>query len=375
MTARPRLAAWSAFVLCCVVFGATGALTWTNGGDLGLLSIDLAMVTTAFVGALIAVRRPTNPIGWLLIGSGIAWAVSSFAQQYADASLRTELPAVVPISWLVGLWGPSAVLLALATILFPDGGLPSRRWRSIWWIAALDMVLLVAGTLHVFTWAPNVGGPLLAALLLSSVAALAVRLRRASGVERQQLKWVAIGFAFLTVVFIATTALVFSPFGHGLFRDQVPAVALPVPFAVAFAALPISIGVAILRHRLYDIDRLINRTLVYAALSAVLAATYFGCVLASEALLRPLTAGSEVAVAFSTLAVVALFQPLRRRIQGAVDRRFYRARYDATQTLEAFGLRLRDEVDLEAVRASLLGAVDQTVHPAQADVWLRRRAS
>ena len=363
-----RLAAWSAFALCCLIFGVTAVLVWTTGGEVALLSIGLAMVTTAFVGTLIAVRRPNNWIGWLLIGSGLAWNLSALAEQYAV------------VSWLLGSWGPSVVLLVLATILFPDGRLPSPRWRPIVPIAVLDSVLLVAGTQNLLAWAPpgsvgSTAGRLLAALMVSSVGALVVRFHRARGVERLQLKWVAFGLAFLTVLFLATTALVKSPFGHGLFGDRVPAEALPVPVAIGFAAIPISIGVAILRHRLFDIDVLINRTLVYGALSVVLAATYFASVLTFETLLRPLTGVSEVAVALSTLAVVALFTPLRRRIQGAVDRRFYRARYDAAQTLDAFGVRLRDEVDLEAVRASLLGAVDQTVHPTQADLWLRGRAS
>jgi FtsH-binding integral membrane protein len=373
MTAKRWLVAWSALVVCCLLFGLTGLLVWSNDGDLSSLSIGLAMVTTALVGALIAGRRPNNPIGWLLIGSGLAWSVSAFAQQYVDAARRTDLPAADPVSWLIGLWGSSSVQLVLATILFPDGRLPSRRWRPIVWIALLDSALLAAGTQNLVT--PLAGGPLLAFLLLSSVAALAIRLRRSSGVERDQLKWIAFGFAFLTVLFLGTTALVKSPFGHSLFGDRVPAVALPVPFAIAFAALPVSIGIAILRHRLYDIDVLINRSLVYGTLSVLLAATYFVSVLAFETVLRPLTAGSEVAVALSTLAVVALVQPLRRRIQDAVDRRFYRARYDAAQTVDAFGVRLRDEVDLEAVRATLLGAVDQSVHPTQASVWLRGRAS
>jgi len=368
-----RVVAWSGFAVSCLVFGLTALLVWKNDGDRGYLSLGLAMLTTAFVGALIAARRADNAIGWLLSGAGLAWVVGAFAQQYVDAALQMELPAAGAVSWLVGLWGPSAVCLVLATILFPDGQLPSPRWRPVVWIALFDSAVLVAGTQHILAWAPVTGGPLLAFLLLSSVAALVVRLRRARGVERQQLKWVAFGFGFLTILFIGTTAFVKSPLGRSLFGDRVPADALPIPFAVAFAALPISIGIAMLRYRLFDIDVLINRSLVYGALSMALAAAYFASVLALETLLRPLTAGSEVAVALSTLAVVALFTPLRRRIQGAVDLRFYRARYDATRTLDAFGLRLRDEVDLEAVRASLLGAVDETVHPVQAEVWLRRR--
>ena len=372
-----RLVAWSSVALCFVIVGLTAVLITDARGDLGQLSIDMAMLATASVGALIADRHPDNPIAWLLCASGLSWVLSSFGQEYTAAALRSDLPAAGAITWLIGLWGLSAVCLAFAAIVFPDGRLPSPRWRPVVWIAILDVALLVAGagTRGLFGWAPTVGGPLLASLLLSAVTALLVRFRHARAAERQQLKWVAFGFGFLTILFIGTTALVKSPLGRDLFGDRVPADALPVPFAIAFSALPISIGIAILRHRLYDIDVLINRSLVYGALSATLAATYFLAVLALETILRPITAGSEVAVALSTLAIVALFAPLRRRIQEAVDGRFYRARYNAARTLDAFGERMRDEVDLDAVQASLLGAVEKTMQPAHASVWLRERAS
>jgi hypothetical protein len=365
-----RLVAWSSVALCFVIVGVTAVLIGVAPGDLGGLSIDVAMLATACVGALIATRRPENPIGWLLCASGLGWVLSAFGQEYTAAAVHQELGAAGAVSWLIGFWGLSAVCLALATIVFPDGRLPSRMWRPIVWVAIVDVALLEAGT-RGFTPLGTVGGSLLASLLVSAVVALFVRFRPARGVERQQLKWVALGFAFLTIVFIGTTAFVKSPFGRSLFGDRVPADALPVPFAIAYAALPLSIGIAILRHRLYDIDVLISRSLVYGVLSATLAATYFLIALALETVLRPITAGSEVAVALSTLAVVALFAPLRGRIRAAVDRRFYRARYDAARTLDAFGEQLRDEVDLEAVEASLLGAVEKTMRPAHATIWLR----
>jgi hypothetical protein len=329
---------------------------------------------TAGVGSLIAARRQENAIGWLLLGSGLAWLLTGFAQQYAQASLRTGLPAVGPISALQAFWGPSTVLLALATLLVPDGRLPSPRWRLVVWVALLDILLLVGSTLRrdPASLLPTLSGLLLAAVLVGSAGALLARLRHARGAQRQQLMWVASGSAFLTLVFLGTVAVVFSPFGRGLFGpDRIPADALPVPFAIGFVALPLSIGIAVLRHRLFEIDVLINRALVYGATTAAIAAAFFGGIVVLEAALRPVTGGSELAVAASTLLCFGLFQPLRRRIQRGVDRSFYRGRYDAERTLDEFGVRLRDEVDLDAVRGELLDAVGATLSPAQASVWLR----
>jgi hypothetical protein len=202
--------------------------------------------------------------------------------------------------------------------------------------------------------------------VVAAIAAIGGRFRRATGIERQQLKWFAYGTAWIPgVVILAVVQSTVLP------RDLSNAIGTEL-WPLSAAGIPVAAGIAILRYRLYDIDVLINRTLVYGVLSAVLAATYFSSVLVFETVLRPLTAGSEVAVALSTLAVVALFAPLRTRIQAAVDRRFYRARYDAVWTLDDFSARLRDEVDLDAVRADLVRAVRDTVQPAHASVWLRR---
>jgi hypothetical protein len=191
-----------------------------------------------------------------------------------------------------------------------------------------------------------------------SGTALAVRFRRARGVERQQLKWVA-------------SAAVFAAIAFGIQVASNSAKPTEVLVIVAFMTIPVAIGIAILRYRLYDIDLLINRALVYGATSAGIAIAFFAGIIVLQAVLRPLTGGSEVAVAISTLASVALFQPLRSRMQSSVDRRFYRSRYDAARTLDVFSVRLRDEVDLDAVRSDLVRAVHETVQPAHASVWLR----
>jgi hypothetical protein len=210
------------------------------------------------------------------------------------------------------------------------------------------------------------------ALLIVGAVSMVVRLRRARGVERQQMKWFAYAAVVLALVFVGTAIAFFSPLRalDPSARIQ-PAMFGGVPIILGLIAVPIGTAVAILRYRLYDIDVLINRTLVYGLLTAALAATYFAGVIVLQTALRPLTGGSEVAVALSTLTVVALFAPLRRRIQASVDQRFYRSRYDAARTLDAFGAALRDEVDLDDVRADLVGVVGDTLRPAHVSLWLR----
>ena len=345
--------------------------------------VVLATFAFATVGAAIVWRRPEHPIGWIYSASGLLLSTDSVTGSYVGHLLVDPIApfsSVVRIANGVTFFDGFLLPLTFGLLLFPDGRLPSPRWRAFGVFVAFVLVLFVVGPV-----VANVTGggsdipPVVLVAAFSAIfgtgVSVVVRWRRAAGSERAQLKWVgASGMLFVALVIGQVAVSLLAPDTGTAFGSSLGDLGWFV-LSLSFMLIPLSIGIAILRYRLYDIDVLINRALVYGALSAVLAATYFIFVLAVETVLRPVTAGSEVAVALSTLAVVALFQPLRRRIQGAVDRRFYRSRYDAARTLDAFSVRLRDEVDLEAVRVSLLGAVDQTVHPAQADLWLRGRAS
>jgi hypothetical protein len=282
------------------------------------------------------------------------------------------------------MWLPMAAgIPAFLPLVFPDGRLPSRRWRPVAWYAGLVIAAFVCVTALVPGWllraeyvrnpvSPFADGdftfadiqtPLNTLLFLEIVAAfvaLVLRFRRSRDMERLQIKW----FAYASALVVVVNLLV------PLLQDEKP---YQIVAVLAFNAVPIAIGIAILRYRLYDIDLLINRTLVYGATSAALAVTFFGGVLAFQTVLRPLTGGSDAAIALSTLLSFAFFQPIRRRAQDVVDRRFNRSRYDAARTLEAFGRRLRDEVDIDALRGDLLGAVRDTMAPAHASLWLRER--
>lgn len=356
-------------------------------------------VAFLIVGALIVSRRPRNPIGWIylvaltLISFGGSGNVSDQYAYYALATRPGSLPATEWVVWAgrVVLIPAFSTLIFFSLLLFPDGRLPSSRWRPV---AIAAVVAVVALTLQTaFTPEPVLvatnlpvenpagiavlGGlaglaiPLMlltVAVLGASAAAIVVRFRAARGVERQQLKWFAYGAAVIPAVAVLALGLPFvAPKG-------IPWLDSSNLWPLSVAGIPIATAIAILRYRLYDIDVLINRTLVYGAMSAVLAATYVVAILTFEALLSAFTAGSELAVALSTLAVVAAFAPVRSAIQRFVDRRFYRARYDAGRTLDAFSVRLRDQVALDSVRATLLDAVGDTVQPASASVWLRPAA-
>jgi hypothetical protein len=333
-----------------------------------LLPIAISFVS---VGALLALRRPANPIGWLFLGFGLVASLNFPAEQYALH--EPALPGRdIVTSFAAHFWHPFFGLFVFAFLLFPDGRLVSPRWRWVAWLAVADYVLLgltaPLDTTYIGPDYPNAealfsgtlvdvdsvvhGITLSLNLLLLPVAgaSLIVRLRRSTGRRRQQVR-----------LFVYTVAAVMVAFPVLLFATGEAYGVLLLPL------IPISAGVAILRHNLFDLDVVINRALVYGALTATLAATYLAVVL-----LVGLAVGrSGFAVAVSTLAVAALFRPARARIQETVDRRFYRRRYDAQRTLEAFGSRLRDEVDLEALTADLRGVVSETVQPAHVSVWLR----
>jgi hypothetical protein len=347
----------------------------------GELVFCLMLVAFAALGALLATRRPHNPIGWLLVVAGFSLAVSGLARGWYvrayDAEPGSPLPpdALLWVANWIWVCGFPPLITALL-LLFPDGRLPSRRW----WpagalVAAAIAALLVACmldpgpmdgfplvenplgvTANAFELLAAVGYPLFAAGAVASAAGLVTRFRRSHGVERQQLKWMAAAAALAAAAWFANIAL-----------DQAFGVNSAFFLPVALLAIPAAATVAILRYRLYDLGLVVNRALVYGALTATLGAAYL-----SLALLLGLTVGrSDLTVALSTLAVAALFGPARRRIQAAVDKRFYRRRYDAAQTLAAFSAQLRDEVDLDAIGAELRGAAGSALHPAHVSLWLR----
>jgi hypothetical protein len=338
------------------------------------------------VGVLILSRRPHNAIGWLCWAIG---AVVGFGNVGFQAALRMAGDPVSRPVALVGLLSSATFLVSLLGLLpllilvFPSGRLPSRRWRPALWVFAGGLVLYLG--LYVLQPGPlgddlptnplGVGwaerlmdriGPALFLLfglfVMLVLGSLVLRFRRARGDERLQLKWLTYAAALL-VVFPPTL-------GRVLERID-PWVLGAVAFALAVSMVPVAIGVAVLKYRLYEIDRVINRTLVYGLLTVLLGAVYVAGVFGLGQLLNPITGESALAVAASTLAVAALFQPARRRIQAVVDRRFNRRRYDAARSVEAFATRLRDELDLDALSAELLAVVDQTMQPTKASLWLR----
>ena len=345
------------------------------------------------VGFVVAWRKPRNPLGWCLLGLVVAGALSDDGSLYAIAAYRVR-HGTLPLGWVAMLaqpgWALLIVLIGLTVLIFPDGTLPSPRLRWVLWLY-LAMGLVWMGSAYVITvnaiarhdirvdWGGNLlaldngaSSPgwwnvlqnvlfvVLALSLLVSLAGQVASYRRSSGERRQQLKWLLGGFA----VGVAGLVLGITVRGAGVW-GVVGHVALLAVFAI-----PVSMGVAILKYRLYDIDRVLSRTLAYAIVTGLLIGIYAGLVLLAQQVLR---FSSPVAVAASTLAAAALFNPVRRRVQHAVDRRFNRARYDADQTVTAFAARLQDAVDLDAVRGDLAGVVQAALEPAHLALWTARR--
>jgi hypothetical protein len=368
--------------------------------------LENAALALAFptVGVLVATGRPRNPIGWILVAAGVSGAVVFFSSEYALYAVFTEpgtLPGGEIMAWVSGWAGTIAfgVLFSFLFLLFPDGRLPSARWRPVAWLASASLAsVMMAAALgpelidEAGAAVPN-GAPrtirnpfglqgtgpffhgvettailvFVVCCALPAVVSLFLRYRRATGEQRQQLKWLAYVAAMLAVGIFVVSDLLGAVWGR---TAAVSAVTQALDVAPVLG-IPIAVGIAILRHRLYDIDVVINRTLVYGTLTATLAAAYLGSVLVLRLLLSPLTGESDLAVAGSTLAVAALFGPARTRIQAVVDRRFYRRRYDAARTLEAFSGRLRDELDLATLGADLQRVVTDTLQPAHVTLWLR----
>jgi hypothetical protein len=394
--------AWLAWCMCAVSLVLTGLgllFLIASRSRTGAPVYDYWLVNTLIaigfstVGAVITPRLPRqNLVGWLFCTIGFVGGVRLFVAEYAIVTLLAEpgsLPSTLPggetLAWISSwVWVLHVGLFVFLALLFPDGRPPSSRWRPLVWGIGVGVV---AGTVSVALWpetargfdlinhplgtevATDVFNPvetIVYALGLIAAASLFVRLRGSKGVEREQVKWFTYAVAVLATS--ATLAYVVSESIGGVWLDWVSSVLV----IASVVGLPVAVGIAILRYHLYNIDLIINRTLVYGPLTAVLAVLYFGSIVVLQSLFRALTGeGSQLVVVASTLAIAALFNPLRRRIQGLIDRSFYRRKYDAVKTLEAFSAKLRDETDLDALSDDLVGVVRGTMQPAHVSLWLR----
>jgi hypothetical protein len=404
--------AWSLAALSVVMFVGSAAL-WVLAHSTHVpRSLDADLTTGSLlgqalflvfplVGALIASRRPENPIGWLCLVDGLLWTTTDMLDYHSLYVMASPGSVPFPVG-LAGvnhwLWVPTVGLLGTYVfLLFPDGRLPSKRWRPLAWLSGVVIasgslgLMLSPGPLDMPRGIRNPFGleaapwvavaayailPLLPLCMLASALSLVMRYRRSRGDVRQQIKWIAFAASLVALTYlIAIVALFIHPseiwFAAGLplWLDLIEYAAL-----LSITSVPIAIGFAVLKYRLYDIDLIINRTLVYGSLTGALALVYFGGVTVTQALFRNITGQEQLpqlVIVASTLVIAALFNPLRRRIQSFIDRRFYRAKYDAGKILEAFSVRLRDETDLEALNEDLVEVVRETMQPAHVSLWLR----
>ncbi len=377
---------WWAFVLVQVPLVVSVARGETKSDQL----FGMFMLGYATVGLLVASRRPGNPLGWIMLVIAVASALALLTEAYAAGRSR---PAYVQVAWFgTSMWwvwiGLSLVFLPM---LFPDGRALSPRWRSVGWLGALAMTVLVVATafkpgrLDIEERIPNpygahgaaadavaalyvLGNVALALAVVLSGTSLVLRFSRSQGIQRVQLKWFAFaGLLAIAGILVALAGVAFP----GGWHEPVSTAGWFTSMFGCLVGIPAAIGIAMLRHRLWDIDRVINRTLVYGALTAALAAVYLGSVLLFRLALRPWVGESQLAVAASTLAVAGLFRPVRSRIQAAVDRRFFRSRYNTARTLETFSGRLRDELDLDTLGRALRNVVGDTMQPAHVSLWVR----
>jgi hypothetical protein len=384
----PAAAFWRAWSIWAVTVAATATmLAYTavhplpaklagqgpNGLNVSLVIVFIGAFAT--VGALLAWKRPGNPIGWLLSASGLAYAAAGFG------AFLAHFPGTLPLAdWLGFLYFLGIGLCVFVLLLFPTGHLPSRRWRPVAWAAGAGLAGWVLGCAFaptlitadqpvpnpvgvtgapgkLFTVMAGGGAGLIAATGLAAVASLAFRYRRAGTAERAQLKWLVYAGAVIAVAALASVLVASSNLQNAISTG-------------AIALVPVAIGIAVLRYRLYDIDRVISRTVAYAIVTGLLAGVYAGLVLLATQVLR---LHAPVAVAAATLAAAALFTPVRRRVQRVVDRRFNRVRYDGDRMVEQFAAGLKDAVDLETVRADLAAVASQALEPAHVSVWVNER--
>jgi hypothetical protein len=404
--------AWSLAGLSLAMFAASVPLylatlpvrppiSWGTGGISGVLYILLPFLAFPLVGALIASRRPENPIGWICLAVGIIWMFAIMSGSYAMYALLVASPGWVPFPAAIASLGEEllsatgGLIGTFLLLLFPDGRLPSRRWRPLAWLSGAVIVLMSVGGvltpgrlqglgrvrnpfgLEGHPWVEDVtqGVILLLPLcILASATSLVLRFVRSGDEEREQIKWLAfaaliLGLGFSS--FVIPGILLWEATGGA---DPLWVNLLEDAVTLSFAGVPVAIGFAVLKYRLYDIDVIINRTLVYGVLTGTLALVYFGGVTTTQTIFRALTGQEQqpqLAIVVSTLVIAALFNPLRLRIQGFIDRRFYRSKYDAAKTLEAFSAKLRDETNLEALNNELVGVVRETMQPAHVSLWLR----
>jgi fumarate reductase subunit C len=385
-----RWTAWGLWALTVVAVAPTLSLASVNepSSMRNMVFVSLLILAFSTVGALIGSRRPENPIGWLFCSGALAWILGELALEYGVYALITApgtLPAGTWAAWFGG-WARGIgwfLIVAFLLLLFPNGRLPSPRWRPVLWgatgyVGFFTLVIWLSPVSN-DTRLAFVRNPLglkievinllleilyltMPLLLVAGAAAVIVRFRRSRGDERQQLKWFAYAVAVMVILFVLWFSLALS----GL------VVADALVFTVPLMGLPIAVGIAILRYRLYEIDLLINRTLVYGSITALLVATYLGGVVLLQGTFRVLTGQeSQLAIVASTLLIAALFVPLRRQVQSFIDRRFYRKKYDAARTLQDFSTKLREKTDLDSLDAELLRVVRETVQPAHVSLWLR----
>ena len=410
---KPRTAArlaWVAFGFIALFMACGLALSALNArgrvADAGEILAEalllLAMFSFPVVGVLIATRQPHNAIGWILLAIGFVWELPG--ESYVRYGFITD-PGSVPRPDLVAVlmsssWVPGIGLIGTFLILlFPNGKLPSPRWRPLAWLCAVVLIVLTIvipltpGPLREVSeipYLPDVPNPLgldalrqvlnafyvllplLPLCILACAVSLIGRFRRSQGQERLQLKWLAAGAGVSAILYLLAMAFTLSLGAHWSGRETPVWLTLLQNLALySFVLIPVAIGFAVLRYRLYDIDVIINRTLVYGVLTALLALTYSGIVVILQRALDPVTRRSDLAIAGSTLAVAALFRPLRARVQTFIDRRFYRHKYDAEQTLAEFSARLRDPLDLDSLNAELVGVVTRTMQPSRISLWLK----
>jgi hypothetical protein len=383
---------WAIFVVVAASSAAAVGLAVAGGAGLFVVAFSVVVALVfGLTGAIVASRLPRNAIGWIFCAFALLSCVSAVNDAYVSYG-EGGLPGRAWLAW-INVWSVNAfspALVGICFLLFPTGRLPSARWSPLAWAIVLGAAVHAVSTalspgvmldypienpagVGTAPWLRGLAEVsligLVTPLVLLAAGSLFARLRRSSGVERQQIKWFAYAAALLALFLVVANA------ARALLGDisgtTLEAVVFVV-FVVVISCIPISMGVAIMRYRLYDIDLIINRTLVYAALSAVLILVYLACVVLLQQLFRALSGEtSQLAIVASTLAIAALFNPLRRRIQDVVDRRFYRARYDTRETLARFSVALRDEVELDALRLRLVGAVEETLRPEHVTLWLR----